>query len=164
MYIPMIQGAMRYAYKVDKLSGGEKEAAEGAVFAAAVLPRIHAASPAAAKTIYDNLRVDAPSTDHAAVKSAFESVYPDLGIHCDDIGGLWNEATKSYYPGMEPCTTTVTSSSESSNSNKNLAIALGSTFGALFLIAAAMVVYMRKKEIAGEPVFKTTSVHTSTSA
>ena len=43
MYVPMIQGALRYAYKLDKLGGGEKENAEGAVFAAAVLPRIHAA-------------------------------------------------------------------------------------------------------------------------
>eukprot|EP00569_Conticribra_weissflogii_P017868 CAMPEP_0171447174 /NCGR_PEP_ID=MMETSP0881-20121228/38960_1 /TAXON_ID=67004 /ORGANISM="Thalassiosira weissflogii, Strain CCMP1336" /LENGTH=496 /DNA_ID=CAMNT_0011971581 /DNA_START=163 /DNA_END=1648 /DNA_ORIENTATION=+ len=74
MYIPMIQGAMRYAYKMEKLQGGEKEAAEGAAFAAAVLPRIHAASPEAAQTIYNNLRVGASSTDSAAVKSAFESV------------------------------------------------------------------------------------------
>ena len=42
LYVPMIQGTMRYAYKADKLSGGEKEKAEGAVFAAAVLPRVHA--------------------------------------------------------------------------------------------------------------------------
>lgn len=43
MYVPMIQGAMRYAYKVGALKGGQKEAAEGAIFAAAVLPRVHAA-------------------------------------------------------------------------------------------------------------------------
>ena len=43
MYIPMIQGTLRYAYKVDKLQGGETEKAEGATFAAAVLPRVHAA-------------------------------------------------------------------------------------------------------------------------
>ena len=43
MYIPMIQGALRYAYNVGKLQGGETEKAKGATFAAAVLPRVHAA-------------------------------------------------------------------------------------------------------------------------
>lgn len=43
MYIPLIQGALRYAYKVSKEVTGEKEKAEGSVFTAAVLPRIHAA-------------------------------------------------------------------------------------------------------------------------
>jgi len=103
MYIPMIQGTLRYAYKVGAQEKGEKEAAEGAVFAAAVLPRVHAADPAAAKVIYDNMRVGAPSTDFAAVKTAFESVYDSIGIKCEDIGGLFNDADNSYYAGMEPC-------------------------------------------------------------
>jgi len=103
MYIPMIQGSLRYAYKVGAQDKGEKEAAEGAVFAAAVLPRVHAEDPAAAKIIYDNLKVGAPTTDFAAVKKAFESVYDAMGIKCEDIGGLYNDATESYYEGMEPC-------------------------------------------------------------
>jgi len=156
MYVPMIQGTMRYAYKVDKLSGGEKEKAEGAVFAAAVLPRVHAANPEAAKTIYNNLRVGAPSTDFKAVKAAFESVYEAMGISCADIGGLWSEASKDYYPGMEPCRAVVSSKSTEvvTESNKTLAIALGCTFGALFAIAAAMVLYMRGREKEGKPVFQ----------
>ena len=103
MYIPMIQGTIRYAYKIDELSGGEKEAAEGAVFAAAVLPRVHAADANAAQTIYNNMKVGTSGTNFAEVKSAFESVYSDLGITCADIGGLWDEADSAYYPGMEPC-------------------------------------------------------------
>ena len=43
MYVPLIQGALLYAFKLDQLGGGDKENAEGAVFATAVLPRIHAA-------------------------------------------------------------------------------------------------------------------------
>lgn len=43
MYIPLIQGAILRAYEIDQLGGGEKEQAEGAAFAAAVLPRVHAA-------------------------------------------------------------------------------------------------------------------------
>ncbi|KAL7533108.1 hypothetical protein ACHAXR_006286 [Thalassiosira sp. AJA248-18] len=107
MYVPMIQGAMRYAYRVDKMQGGEREKAEGAVFAAAILPRVHAASPNAASTIYENLRVGASSTSYQAVKNAFESVYPQLGIACSDVGGLWNRAMNIYYEGMEPCMETV---------------------------------------------------------
>merc|ERR1712085_144315 len=105
MYIPLIQGAMRYAYKVSVLQGKEVEKAEGSVFTAAVLPRIHAASPEAAKIIYDNMKVGASSTDHVAVKQAFESTYASLGITCEDVGGLYFEAENKYYEGMEPCVT-----------------------------------------------------------
>lgn len=157
MYVPLIQGAMSYAYEVEMLQGGEKEAAEGAVFAAAVLPRVHAESPSAAKTIYDNVMVGASSTDYKAVRSAFESVYPALGISCADIGGFWNEAEKAYFPGMEPCKDAATTSTQTevvTETNKTLAVALGCTFGALFAAAAAMVLYMRSREKQGQPVFQ----------
>eukprot|EP00571_Detonula_confervacea_P007250 CAMPEP_0172330940 /NCGR_PEP_ID=MMETSP1058-20130122/61665_1 /TAXON_ID=83371 /ORGANISM="Detonula confervacea, Strain CCMP 353" /LENGTH=539 /DNA_ID=CAMNT_0013048177 /DNA_START=105 /DNA_END=1724 /DNA_ORIENTATION=- len=114
MYIPMIQGAMRYAYKVEMLQGGETEKAEGATFAAAVLPRVNAESSSAASTIYNNLSVGAGSTDFKQVKAAFESVYPALGITCADVGGLWNEGEKAYYPGMEPCGDGVSTMDDSS--------------------------------------------------
>ena len=159
MYVPMIQGTISYAYEVEMLQGGEKEKAEGAVFAAAVLPRVHAVSPDAAKTIYDNVAVGVASTDYKAVRSAFESVYPDLGISCADVGGFWNEAEKAYFPGMEPCkdagTTMSTVQTEVvTETNKTLAVALGCTFGALFAAAAAMVLYMRSREKQGQPVFQ----------
>ena len=41
MYVPMVQGTLRYAYKVAHQGGTEKEKAEGAIFAAAVLPKVH---------------------------------------------------------------------------------------------------------------------------
>jgi len=103
MYIPQIQGALRYAYKVGALGGGEKEKGEAATFAAGVLPRIHAASPSAAKTICDSLCVGASSTDFAAVKKAFEETYADLGITCAEVGGFWFNGVSAYYEGMEPC-------------------------------------------------------------
>ena len=40
-------------------------------------------------------------------------------------------------------------------SNNSLVIGLGAGFGALFVIAAAMVVYMRSREKEGNPVFRT---------
>eukprot|EP00980_Cylindrotheca_fusiformis_P025157 scaffold13207_cov143-Cylindrotheca_fusiformis.AAC.10 len=154
MYIPLIQGTLRYAYKVDKLSGGEKEKAEGTTFAAAVLPRIHAADAGAAKTIYDNMKVGASSTNFADVKAAFESVYSDLGINCADIGGLWNDATESYFDGMSPCKDSSTSPKK--EEDKTLALALGLTFGILFLFALVCIFFMCKKEKEGAPVFAPT--------
>jgi len=155
MYVPMIQGALRYAYKLDKLGGGEKENAEAAVFSAAVLPRIHAASPSAATTIYNNLKVGATKTDVQAVKRAFESTYEDMGISCADIGGFWSNAEKKYFEGMGPCEDKVETMSPEVEIqvNNSLAIGLGCGFGALFLIAAVMVVYMRNREKEGNPVF-----------
>lgn len=136
LYIPMIQGTLRYAYKVDQLEGEEKEKAEGAAFAAAVLPRVHAASSSAANTIYNNMGVGASNTDFKAVKSAFESVYADMGISCADIGGLWNEATKDYYPGMEPCGGAGVSSQSSASSTTSIVTSVAVVLSAM--IAASM--------------------------
>jgi hypothetical protein len=80
MYTPLIQGILRYAYIVGKQTGSEKAKAEGTVFAASVLSRIHAASESTANTIYKNMGVGASSTDFKAVKKACESVYADLNI------------------------------------------------------------------------------------
>ena len=101
MTVPLVQGSLRYAYKVGESISGEakvgtdrsqKNAAEGAVFTAAVLPLVHECNVAAAKTISDEMKFglydqgDYP--DFAAVKAAFESTYDCLGITCADVGGL----------------------------------------------------------------------------
>ena len=150
MYIPLIQGTLRYAYKVDKLSGGEKEKAEGAVFAAAVLPRIHAADTDAAATIYDNMRVGASSTDHKAVKKAFEKTYEALNIQCSDVGGLLDKTGSAYYDGMAPC------KDKGSGVGKGgiVGIVFGSAASAIALGAFGYIMYMRKRERSGNPVFK----------
>jgi hypothetical protein len=154
MYIPLIQGTMRYAHVVDKLMGAEKAAAEGAVFAASVLPRIHAVNEDAAKTIYDNMRVGAINTNYANVRSAFESVYSDLGIDCADIGGLWNDATDSYHEGAEPCVDA--STKVEVEEDKTLAIALGTSFGVLFGLALICICVMGRKEKQGTAMFAPT--------
>merc|ERR1719313_2443965 len=110
MSVPLVQGALRYAYKVAKkmfVATGSKEKAEGAAFSAAILPRIHACDPGAAKTIADNMNIDAAApmaAGLAAVKSAFEKTYSCLGITCADVGGiLISESGTEYYEGAEPC-------------------------------------------------------------
>jgi hypothetical protein len=126
MTVPLIQGALRYAYKVDKLSGGSKEKAEGAVFSAAVLPMIDACSKATAKTISDNMKIDTatPMKDgFDAVKLAFESVYSCLGISCAQVGGLI-QTGNDYYEGAEPCGAQSTISSDARGSNMLLVLAV----------------------------------------
>mmetsp|Transcript_58185 Transcript_58185/g.123404 ORF Transcript_58185/g.123404 Transcript_58185/m.123404 type:complete len:520 (-) Transcript_58185:82-1641(-) len=135
MYVPMIQGTLRYAYKMDKLQGGEVENAEGATFAAAVLPKVHAVSPDAARIIYENMRLNAGRTDFKAVKGAFESTYEGMGVKCEDVGGLWFDALDKYYEGMEPCDNVAISaqSADSAGSEKSLA-------AAVFCITLALMV------------------------
>lgn len=103
MAVPLIQGTLRYAYKLDKLNGGEKERGEGATFAAAVLPRLAFCSANDAKTVYDNMRIDGSSTSFSAVRTAFESQYACLGIGCNMVGGLLSGVGAEFYEGASPC-------------------------------------------------------------
>jgi len=151
MTVPIVQGTLRYSYKVDKLQGAEKEKAEGAVFAAAVLPIVHACGDIAADVIYDNMKVGAEKTTHELVKLAFEDHYECMGITCDDVGGLWNKATDTYYEGAEPCKDNNSVSSKNENA---LAIGLGSAGAVLGVIALLFVGYMIRREKSGKPMFQ----------
>merc|ERR1719364_425026 len=107
MSIPLVQGSLRYAYKVAELQGGSKEFAEGAAFSAAILPRIHACDAAKAKIIADNMNMEIAEADRmksgvAAVKEAFEACYTSMGITCGHVGGLILQDAE-YYDGMAPC-------------------------------------------------------------
>jgi len=149
MSVPMIQGTLRYAYKVDIQGGVEKEKAEGAVFMAAVIPRVHASSPADAAIIYENMKIGAASTDYKAVKKAFERNYEAMGVNGALIGGLFNGATNAYYEGAEP----KQDNSVTGDSNNGLAIGLGSGAAVVALLALCGVFYMRQREVQGKPVF-----------
>merc|ERR1719159_1937261 len=105
MSVPLVQGSLRYAYKVAKLQGGSKEFAESAAFSAAILPRIHNCDADAAKIISDNMNIDSASQMGAgfeAVRAAFEKTYACLGITCAHVGGLIMSGTE-YYEGFSPC-------------------------------------------------------------
>jgi len=116
MSIPLVQGALRYAFKVGKMEGGSKEKAEGAAFSAAILPRIDVCDGSAAKTIADNMNIDSSSPmagGFAKVKQAFESTYACLGITCADVGGIILSGTQ-YYESAEPCGTSVAAAGSAS--------------------------------------------------
>jgi len=111
MTVPLVQGTLRYAYKMAYLSGGDKEKAEGGIFAAAVLPQVHACSATHATTIYTNMNYNSAVTPSSAtflaVKAAFEACYGAMGITCADVGGLWNTGASpaAYYLDAGPCST-----------------------------------------------------------
>ena len=121
MTIPLIQGTLKYAHKMDKQNDQREESeAEGATSAAAVLPLLNACNSDDADIVYNNMRVGNGATaDFDVVKTAFERNYNCLGITCEDVGGLVNLATGEYWPGAEPCGFSVESSNVTATS-KNM--------------------------------------------
>lgn len=102
--IPLTQGTLRYAWRVQNAADSGtilyKAKAEGAAFAAGILPSVAHCNKACAKTIYDNMKLDATSTDFLTVKKAFENVYTCLGITCEEVGGLFIDG--EYVAGGDP--------------------------------------------------------------
>jgi len=137
MTVPLIQGTLRYAYitSTDK-NAGEKAEAEGATFAAAVLPVVHACDEDAAATIYKNMKTgQANGANFAEVKDSFEQVYECIGIRGSDVGGLWNEATGSYFLGAQP----MSNSGVVTKQKINVPLIIGCTAGGLI---AGIIVYI----------------------
>merc|ERR1711865_773450 len=97
IYIPVIQGALKYGYKTSLSRTDENAAA----------------------TIYKNMGTGATTCDFAAVKKAFESVYDDAGIKCEQVGG-YMDGTGEYYPGFEPCKTKACGNDKEKTFNYNM--------------------------------------------
>jgi len=87
MAIPLIQGTLRYAYKVGT-GGGSKERAEGWAFAAAVLPLVDECDADAAETIKAAMIYGEQTVNYAEVYTAMRSVYECMDITCADVGEL----------------------------------------------------------------------------
>lgn len=136
MMVPLIQGTLRYAYIMStNEDAGEKPEAEGATFAASILPIVYACDEDAAGIIFRNMKVGpADGVNFAEVKETFESVYGCMGIRGRDVGGLWNEATDNYFYGARPLSTFTRSSG-----NVNIPLIIGCTAGGL---VAGIIVYM----------------------
>jgi len=123
MSVPLVQGALRYAYKVDLLSGADKEKAEMVAFTGAILPRVAVCSAKSAATIRSNMFIGGTVTaGFAAVKTAFEENYACMGFTCGDVGGLM--LNDGYYAGFSPCVdaSTPSSSGSSDGDDKNWAV------------------------------------------
>jgi len=116
MYVPLVQGTIKYAY-YKSVGEPEKAQAEGATFAAAVLARVHAADPSAAKIIADEMAISKTTADADKVKSAFESVYKKMNINCALVGGYLDDDGEYY---MQPCVTTCSESKDKTFSTQDV--------------------------------------------
>jgi hypothetical protein len=138
MFVPIIQGTIRYAYITGvQPDATQKAEAEGAAFAAAVLPMVHSCNEKDAQTIYDNMKTGQGNTaDFNAVKQAFERNYDCLGITCKDVGGYWNSADEVYFEGAGPC---------GSGDSSNAGMAVGITVGVSALVVLAALCLCRSR-------------------
>jgi hypothetical protein len=137
MAVPLIQGTLRYAYITDFEAGGEKAEAEGATFAAAVLPLVNACDDNAADTIYNSMRTgQGGRADFFAVKRAFESVYSCMNVRCQDVGGLHDTVTGGYLKHAEPC-------GVSEEKDKKVGMAIGISVGSVALLAIVFLLSRR---------------------
>jgi hypothetical protein len=102
MFVPFVQGSLRSAYLLDAGNRSETTKAEGTIYAAAVLPVVYSCNQNDAEVIYDNMLPGATAS-FAAVEAAFQENYDCMGIACEDVGGLWDDATGQYFDGAGPC-------------------------------------------------------------
>ena len=109
LFVPMIQGTIRYAYITSVSNTSPKAESEGTIFAASVLPIVAACNSSAAATIFNEMKPNSGnSANFTLVKQAMERTYPCMGITCGDIGGLYDAANSQYFAGAEPCITVST--------------------------------------------------------
>lgn len=143
MAVPLVQGTIRYAHIIGQEAGlTDKAEAEGATFAAAVLPILHACSPEAASVVYNNMKTGSGAAkDFAAVKKAFEDNYDCMGITCAQVGGYLKADGETYFEGAEPCGNAgaTTESSANGSGSSTLEIGVGVAFGAVAAAVSALI-------------------------
>lgn len=93
MSVPMVQGTLRYAWKLGVAKGDRvsKESAEGLTFTKGIMPLVAACDSKAAEIIRQNTVVgkrDHNSKSWTDVKKALESTYACLGVTCEQVNGL----------------------------------------------------------------------------
>lgn len=103
MIVPLIQGTLRYSYKIEKglyepegvitNQIGQKERTEGFMFVVGALPFVHECSPKLAQQLYDHMKVPQEIFANKTVanldydvKKIFAYVSSCTGVTCDDLG------------------------------------------------------------------------------
>ena len=150
MTVPLIQGTLLSAF--DQGTGElatEQGEAEGAIFAATILPIIHACDGQGTKNaaiVYENMKTRHTPTDFLKVKAALETSYQCLGLVCSDVGGIWDESANNYKVDAGPCTGDGISS-RNKDSLDNAGLGAGLAIGGvscIFLIVAVSSVFGKK--------------------
>jgi len=142
MMVPLIQGILHTVYQqdVDGKFTNSVSRAEGASFAAAMLPLIHKCSSSDASVIYEELKLGYDKDYQPSwprVRTALERNYACLGVTCDHIGGAWSWHDKDYFEGAEPC---------GGKKKKTTLTAFMSTFAILgALVMGVSICYRRRR-------------------
>jgi hypothetical protein len=145
MKVPLVQGVLRYAYIREYLTPTEEEVAEvaeaeGATFAAALLPWLHDCDSVDADIVYDITRIGSANKQVGGfkrVKKALERNYKCMGITCGDVGGLWT--ADGYAPNAKPCgngAAGAAAGAEDSNVGKIIGSIIGVSLGLCLLFFA----------------------------
>lgn len=100
MAVPLVRGTLWHAYAYDR-NGTDASLAAESVFAAAVLPLVHACDAGAAKKLHEVVTSSSRRPRFERVRRVLESTYGCLGIRSSAVGGLWDTATGDYYPWVE---------------------------------------------------------------
>jgi len=107
MSIPLIQGTLRYAYKIARGEGSPKEKAEGIAFLGSIIPRLDSCSKKDAEIVHKHMwfkgDMKTSKDGFKTVKEAFQRNYPCMNVKCADIGGHIDE-TDEYLKDFRPCT------------------------------------------------------------
>ena len=149
MMVPLVQGTLRYAWKKanEESTVGEKEEAEGATFAAAVLPYVARCSEADAASIFNNMKPGSGfGGDYLAVKGAFERNYGCMGITCTDVGGLYDDANAMWFVGAAPC-------GDNKKRGVNGALIVGLSIGGVIALGL-ICLFIKRRRSASEIEFK----------
>jgi len=104
MAVPLVQGVLRMAY-ITAIESSSLMKLQGAAYTSSILPLVHACHPAAAATIYDNMKgwgLGVRFVDFQQVRTAVESVYECLGIDAAEVGYFFNAETGAYFEGAGP--------------------------------------------------------------
>ena len=105
MAVPLIQGTLRSAYRLQHThQGDQEEKGRGVAFMASILPDLYSCSTSDADLVYDELNLSSGKIpDFEKIKAAFERNYMCLSVSCDDVGGLVDETGEAYVDGGNPC-------------------------------------------------------------
>jgi hypothetical protein len=105
MTVPLIQGTLRSAYRLQYTHQGDiEEKGRAVAFMASILPDLYSCSLSDADIVYNELNLLADKTpDFDTIKAAFERNYVCLSISCDNVGGLVDDSGVAYANGANPC-------------------------------------------------------------
>ena len=142
--VPLIQGTLRHAFLRYQNQATSVDIANGAIYAASIVPLVSGCSFTDAEIINNNMEVSARATNFSVVKSAFERQYACLGVKCSDIGGYWDHRNKEYFPDADMCTFDVVI--EESTQEEKERVHWGFIASLAVLLAVSLLLYQRRRK------------------